>query len=89
MTRLLILVVVAVALWLLLEWGYRKLMSGFGLDPRTGRRVRGARGAGSASAGESLVRCDACGAYVPASRALPSRAGRRLCSEACRSRLRP
>lgn len=89
MTRLLVLVVVAIALWLLLEWGYRKLMSGLGLDPRTGRRVRAGRGPGSAAAGEALVRCDACGAYVPASRALPSGPGRRICSEACRGRLRP
>lgn len=88
MTRLLILLVIAVMLWLLLEWGYRKLMTGLGLDPRTGRRSGGRSGVGPSRSTEALVRCDACGAYVPASRTLPSRGGRRACSETCRSRLR-
>lgn len=89
MTRLLAIVVLAIVVWLLLEWVYRKLMGGAGLDPGTGRR-RASRGR-HAGGGEPLVRCDACGTYVPGSRALDAGgggAGRRACSPECRTRLR-
>lgn len=85
MTRLLAIVVLAIVVWLLLEWVYRKLMAPTG----TGRR-RASRGR-HAGGGEPLVRCDACGTYVPGSRALDaggSAAGRRACSPECRTRLR-
>lgn len=85
MTRLLALILLAVVVWLLLEWGYRKLMGAVGLDPRTGRRP--GRAAGPPARAETLVRCDACGTYVPESRALPA-GPRRACSLACRARLR-
>jgi hypothetical protein len=84
MTRLLALALLAVVVWLLLEWGYRKLMGTIGLDPRTGSRLD--REGGPPSRHETLVRCDACGTYVPESRALPAGA-RRACSPACRGRL--
>lgn len=89
MTRVLAIVVLAIVVWLLLEWGYRKLMGTAGLDPGSGRR-RTPRG-GPASGGEALVRCEACGTYVPRSRSLDAggdAAGRRACSPDCRSRLR-
>lgn len=89
MTRLLALVVLAVVVWILLEWGYRKLMAATGLDPATGRR-RSSSGS-SASRGEPLVRCEACGTYVPDSRALKvggSAGVWRACSPECRTRLR-
>lgn len=88
MTRLLLLLLIAAAVWLLLEWSYRGLMRALGRDPKNGRRAVG-RGSGRPPAGgEALVACDACGAYVPASRALPAARGSRACSEACRARLR-
>lgn len=89
MTRLLAIVVLAIVVWLLLEWAYRKLMATAGLDHGTGRR-RSSRGS-PPTGGEPLVRCDACGSYVPGSRALDvggGAAGRRACSPECRSRLR-
>jgi hypothetical protein len=83
MTRLVALLLIAIIVWLLLEWGYRKLMGAVGLDPGTGRRpVQGSR----PSRNEALVRCDACGTYVPDSRALAA-GGRRACSLECRNRL--
>lgn len=82
MTRLLLLVLVAIVVWLLLEWAYRKLMASAGLDPGTGRRSPPGRG----SRHEPLVRCDACGTYVPESRVLAAGADR-ACSAECRSRL--
>lgn len=84
MTRLLALALLAVIVWLLLEWGYRKLMGAVGLDPRTGRRLR--RDGRAVQRNEPLVPCDACGTYVPESRALRV-AERRACSPECRARL--
>lgn len=87
MTRVLAIVVLAIVVWLLLEWGYRKLMGTAGLGPGSGRRR--SPGGGPPSGGEPLVRCEACGTYVPRSRALDAGGGgRHACSPACRSRLR-
>lgn len=89
MTRFLAIVVLAVVVWLLLEWGYRKLLTATGLDRSIGRSPSSP--GRSVSRGEPLVRCDACGTYVPASRALDvgrGAHGRRACSPECRARLR-
>lgn len=83
MTRLLLLLLLAIALWLLLDWAFRKLLDG----PRRGGRP-GAPPPGAGSRATRLVRCDACDAYVPESRSLRVGGGRRACSEACRSALR-
>lgn len=85
MTRLLAIALLAILVWLVLEWAYRKLMGVAGLDHATGRRRVGPRR--SQPGGEPLVRCDACGTYVPESRALAA-GGRSACSRACRGRLR-
>lgn len=110
MTRLLVLLLLALALWIFLDWLYRKGARALGIDPDAGRPRSGRRGAGPGRAGrpgrgartgdgraeppsEALLRCGACGAYVPASRALPLGRTRRpdepvACSEICRHRLR-
>lgn len=107
MTRLLVLLLLAIALWIFLDWLYRRGARALGFDPDAGRRSSGRRGAGAGRAGrgarpgdgrserpsEALLRCGACGAYVPASRALPLGRTRRpdepvACSEICRHRLR-
>ena len=41
---------------------------------------------GAAAAGERLVRCAACGTWMPASRAVSLRAGSTYCSHACLER---
>lgn len=96
MTRLLVLLLLAVALWIFLDWLYRKGARALGFDPDTGRRRSAPRspepGRGERPS-EALLRCGACGAYVPASRALPLGRTRRsdepvACSEICRHRLR-
>jgi hypothetical protein len=92
--RLIALIVLVVAVWLLLEWTYGKLLTALGID-RSGRRG-GSRSFGPRPAhragerrSESLVRCAACGTYVPVSRALPAPGGGgAVCSEACRKALR-
>ena len=83
MTRLLLLILLAIALWLLLDWAFRKL-----LDVPRGARSTGRRPAGPGGMVTPLVRCDACGAYVPEPRCLRAAGGRRACSEACRTALR-
>lgn len=83
MVRLLILVLIAILLWVLLERLLEKLAAG--LRSSAGRSARGAGGPRQRSP-EALVRCDACGVYVPRSRAIPASAGHAgtFCSEACR-----
>lgn len=93
MLRFLVLVLLAVAFWYLLEWLYRKAVRALGLEPgpRRGGRQAGAReGSVRQDQPEVLVRCEACGSYVPTSRALPVGRGSELlvCSEVCRQRLR-
>lgn len=93
MLRFLVLVLLAVAFWYLLDRLYRKALRALGLEelPRRDTRTTGSR---ERSAGgnqpEVLVRCTACGTYVPASRALSVGRGSELmaCSKACRQRLR-
>jgi hypothetical protein len=96
MLRFLVLLLLVIAFWLLLDWLYRKGARALGVDPdRTKTRGGGATPPGQP---EHLVRCAACGAYVPASRALSleGRGGKRggeegasyACSEVCRHRLR-
>lgn len=93
MLRLLAILALAILIWLLLDWLFRQVMGALGIAPSR-RSSGGARqtsgGAASAGRSEELVRCPACGTYVPASRALPlGRAGSVLaCSEECRQRLR-
>lgn len=83
MTRLLLLVLLAVALWLLLDWAFRKLVDA----PRGGGRG-GSRPSDAGPSPTRLVRCDACGAYVPVPRSLRAGGERRACSEACRAAIR-
>jgi hypothetical protein len=94
MIRLVVLLLLAVAIWMLLDWVYRKGARALGIDPdRKGPRPDRPTPPGRP---EALVRCAACGAYVPASRALRldtmrgTGAGdpRHACSEVCRHRLR-
>jgi len=93
--RLVALIALVVAVWLLLEWTYGKLLAALGIE-RPGRSGRRARTFGPRPAprtgerpAESLVRCAACGTYVPVSRALPAPGrGGAVCSEACRASLR-
>ena len=77
MTRLLVLALLALALWLLLEWLYRKGLAALGIDRGAGTpvdrgsgRERTAPGSRRAAGPEPLVRCTVCGTYVPSSRAL-------------------
>jgi hypothetical protein len=95
-TRLLAIALLAILIWLLLDWLIRRTLTAFGIEPRSGRTRRSAPGAGKhrpqgvgPDRAETLVACSACGTYVPASRALPvGRGGDRVaCSEACRQRL--
>ena len=95
MLRLLAIAALAILFWLLLDWLFNRAMRALGIEPsgRRGSRARrppGAAGASGQSEAEALVRCPACGTYVPASRALPvSRSGGLVaCSEECRERLR-
>lgn len=83
MTRLLLLILLAIALWLLLDWAFRKLLEA----PQAGRHADHRR-AGPEGTATPLVRCDACGAYVPEPRSLRAAGGRRACSEPCRTALR-
>lgn len=83
MTRLLLLILLAIALWLLLDWAFRKLLDA----PRAGRPPGDAT-KGPGGTVTSLVRCDACGAYVPEPRSVRVAGGRRACSEPCRAELR-
>ncbi len=94
MLRLVALIVLVVAVWLLLEWSYGKLLAALGIE-RSRRRGR-ARSFGPRPApragerpAEALVCCAACGTYVPVSRALPAPGGGgAVCSEDCRAALR-
>ncbi len=94
MLRFLVLVLLAVAFWYLLDRLYRKALRALGLQELPRRDSRTTTGSRQRSAGgtqpEVLVRCTACGTYVPASRALSVGRGSALmaCSEACRQRLR-
>lgn len=93
MLRVVVLVLLAIAFWVLLEWFYRKAIRFLGMEPPAGgRRRRDGAGPRTKGEGESevLVRCEACGSYVPTSRALPVGRGsdRLACSEVCRQRLR-
>ncbi len=90
MTRLLVLILLAILVYLLVSALLRRLSAAAGMG---GRRVgKGAPGRGSArgsARGESLVRCAACGVRLPESRALPAPArgrggGAVFCSEDCR-----
>jgi hypothetical protein len=88
MLRFLVLLLLVVAFWMLLDWLYRKGARALGIDPdRKGPRDARPTPPGEA---EPLVRCAACGSYVPASRALTldRREDRHACSEICRHRLR-
>jgi len=94
MLRLLAIAALAILFWLLLDWVLNRTMRALGIEP-SGRGGSGARrppraGASAQKEAEALVRCPACGIYVPASRALPvSRSsGLVACSEECRERLR-
>ncbi len=91
MLRLVVLIALVVAVWLLLEWTYRKALAALGIERRgrrNGGRV-GPRAARGERPAEALVRCGACGTYVPASRAFPAPGGGgAACSEACRAALR-
>lgn len=99
MTRILLLVLLAVILWLVLDWLLRKGMNALGVDPSGPKRSGKGGPAPRGGAGpEPLVRCAACGSYVPSSRALPlvfpgsgkRPAGERpvACSEECLRTLR-
>lgn len=82
MIRLLILVALAVALWLLLERLAR------GLGPARTRRPATRSPSARGSAPEvttHLVRCDSCGVHVPQDRALAQPGGGYRCED-CRRR---
>lgn len=93
MLRLVVLIALVVAVWLLLKWAYRRTLAALGIERgrRAGRGRFGPRpvARGGERPAESLVRCAACGTYVPASRALPAPGGGgAVCSAACRAALR-
>ncbi len=93
MLRFLVLIALVVAIWLLLEWAYRKALAALGIE-RGGRRRAGRFGPRPVHEArqrptETLVRCAACGTYVPVSRALPAPGGGgAVCSQGCRAALR-
>ncbi len=104
MLRLLAIVALAIFFWLVLDWLFTQVRRALGIAPADRRGAPGGRGArtghraGAAGAhrsspkgvAEALVRCPACGTYVPTSRTLPvGRSGGVVaCSEECRERLR-
>lgn len=74
MTRVLVLVALAVLVWICLETAVRRLR---GTRPR--RETQGEKP-------ERLVRCSSCGVHVPLSRSLSSRGGGEPLCERCSAR---
>jgi|GEM_PF-1335857 len=90
MTRLLVLILLAILIYLLVSALLRRLSAAAGIGgARVGKGAPGQRPTASPTRGEALVRCAACGVRLPESRALPASAkgpggGAVFCSEDCR-----
>lgn len=81
MTRWVLLILLAVLAWQGLERIVAALRSGGLLGPAVPERGRQR----SERPVETLVRCAACGTYVPRARALPGADAESYCSEPCRA----